>query len=68
MQKANKKIDNKQKVQQKNPVAESVAQVFSATRDLDVQNPYHMDGDADMYNEQNMRLRQQLSKDEDIRR
>lgn len=26
-------------------------QVFSKTRDLDTANPYHLDGDVDMYSE-----------------
>ena len=40
--------EQKKEKKQENSV-DSVVQVFSLARDVEVSNPYHLDGDIDMY-------------------
>lgn len=42
--------------------------VFSKTRDIDSSNPYHLDGDMQMYSQEKINSRKELSKDPDIAR
>ncbi len=51
-----------------NKAVESVSNVFSLQRDLNSNNPYHLDGDEEMYTEQNLLLREELSKDPEIKK
>lgn len=43
-------------------------QVFSKTRDIDSANPYHLDGDVDMYSEEKIKIREELAKDPAIKK
>ena len=45
---------------------QAVAEVFSLGRDIEVQHPYHLDGDMEMYSEEKMEVRGELRKDEEI--
>ena len=40
-----------------------VAEVFSITRDIDVAHPYHLDGDVEMYDEEQLAERSKLKDD-----
>lgn len=40
--------------------------VFSIARDLDGGNPYHLDGDMEMYSEEKIQQRESLAQDPDI--
>ena len=42
--------------------------MFSKNRDLDVANPYHLDGDMEMYSEEKIEERKSLADDPDVKR
>lgn len=43
-----------------------MAEVFSATRDVEVLHPYHLDGDLEMYSEEKLEAREELRNDVDV--
>ncbi len=42
---------------------QNVAEVFALARDVEMENPYHMDGDIDMYSEEQLEIREKMRND-----
>lgn len=45
---------------------QNVAEVFALSRDIELLHPYHMDGDIEMYSEEQIAARSTLKNDPDI--